>query len=92
VVALGILFTPVSLTARQYDACVKQLEAVGAGMPAGRIYHACFGSDGHLRVFDIWDSMAAFERFGKTLMPILKDLGVDPGQPAIGTIHHVIPG
>jgi hypothetical protein len=41
-------------------------------------------------VFDVWTSQAAFDRFGKTLMPILQQLGVDPGQSSIMPMHRVI--
>jgi hypothetical protein len=34
-------------------------------------------------VFDVWTSQAAFDKFGKTLMPILQQLGIDPGQPSV---------
>ena len=71
------------MTPQQYDTCIRKLEAAGAGKPAGRSYHACFGADGKIAVFDVWDSQEAFDRFGQTLMPIMKELGVDPGQPAV---------
>jgi hypothetical protein len=43
-------------------------------------------------VFDVWNSQAAFEQFGKTLLPILQQLGVDPGQLNVNVheIHNVI--
>jgi hypothetical protein len=41
-------------------------------------------------VFDVWTSQAAFEKFGKTLMPILQDLGIDPGQPNVMPMHNVV--
>ena len=90
--AFGILFTPKSMSAAQYDDCIKRLEKAGAGKPAGRIYHASFGSSNQLHVFDVWDSMASFEKFGQTLMPILQQLGVDPGQPDVKEIHNIIHG
>ncbi|HEX8843347.1 MAG TPA: hypothetical protein VF791_01825 [Pyrinomonadaceae bacterium] len=34
----------------------------------------------------------SFESFGKTLMPVLQELGINPGQPAIGEIHNIIKG
>jgi hypothetical protein len=43
-------------------------------------------------VFDVWDSQQSFERFGETLMPIMKEIGVDPGQPQIMPIHNVVTG
>ena len=88
--AFSFLFTPKSMTAAQYDDCIAKLQKAGAGSPKGRLYHACFGEGNKMRVFDIWESMESFERFGQTLMPILQQLGVDPGQPEIQKLHGVI--
>ena len=41
-------------------------------------------------VFDVWTSQAAFDKFGKTLMPILQQIGLDPGQPSVMEMHKVI--
>ncbi len=41
-------------------------------------------------VFDVWTSQAAFDKFGKTLMPILQSLGIDPGQPNVMPMNKVI--
>ena len=71
--ALGIYFSPKSMNAQQYDTCIRKLEAAGAGKPVGRLYHACFGTGDKLAVFDVWDSQQSFDRFGQTLMPILKE-------------------
>jgi hypothetical protein len=90
--ALTALFTPASMNASQYDECIERLEQAGAGAPAGRLYHACFGSGDQLRVLDVWESQESFERFGQTLMPILQQLGVDPGRPDIRPLHRVIAG
>src|SRR2546428_11575632 len=92
IVAFGFLFSPRSMNVKQYDECIKKLEAAGAGRPPGRLYHACFGSGDKLRVFDIWDSQESFNRFGQTLMPILNDMALDPGQPEVAEIHNVIRG
>jgi hypothetical protein len=88
--AIAIVFTPTSMNSEQYDECIRRLDAAGAGSPAGRLYHACYFGGEPLRVFDVWDSMESFERFGQTLMPILQELGINPGQPAIGEIHNII--
>ena len=71
---------------------MQKLEATGAGTPAGRLYHACFGTGDKLAIFDVWDSQQSFDRFGQILMPILKDVGVDPGQPQVMAIHNVVKG
>ena len=88
--AIGIYFSPAAMSAAKYDECIKLLKKAGAGNPAGRSYHAAFGPKDKLMVFDVWSSQAAFDKFGKTLMPILQQLGVDPGKPAVMPMHKVI--
>ena len=75
--AIGILFAATSMTAQQYDDCIRKLEQANAGNPPGRVYHACFGAGDKLQVFDVWESQAAFDQFGQTLMPILQQLGIE---------------
>jgi hypothetical protein len=90
--ALIFHFSPVSMNQKQYDEVIRQLSAAGAGAPAGRLYHVCYGTGDKLRVFDVWDSRQAFEAFGATLMPILQRLGVDPGKPEVSEVHNIIKG
>ena len=88
--AIGIYFSPAAMSAEKYDECIKLLRKAGAGNPTGRSYHAAFGPKDKLMVFDVWTSQAAFDKFGKTLMPILQQLGIDPGQPTVMPVHKVI--
>ena len=85
-----IRFAPTSLTAEQYDESVRRLTDAGDFPPDGLDYHVCFGSDGNLRVSEIWDSRDQFEAFGQHLMPVLDDEGIDPGQPEILDVHNVV--
>jgi len=88
--AIGIYFSPAAMSAAKYDECIKLLKKAGAGNPAGRSYHAAFGPKDKLMVFDVWTSQAAFDKFGKTLMPILQQLGIDAGQPTVMPVYKVI--
>jgi hypothetical protein len=92
--AAGVGTAALLLSARlwmeKYDECIKLLRKAGAGNPPGRSYHSSFGPKDKLMVFDVWTSQAAFDRFGKTLMPILEQLGIDPGQPSVMPVHRVI--
>src|SRR5882672_12845489 len=88
--ALGIYFAQSGLDVEKYNECIKRLKKAGAAHPAGRSYHSCFGPPDKLMIFDVWTSQAAFDRFGKTLMPILQQLGIDPGQPSVMPVHKVI--
>ena len=89
--ALAFYFAPKTpMSAQQYDECIKRLRKAGAAHPPGRVYHACFGGPDNLTVFDVWTSQAAFDKFGQTLMPIMQQIGADPGQPRVMPIHNVI--
>jgi hypothetical protein len=90
--ALGMYFTPTSFTPKRYDDTIKRLEQAGAGSPPGRLYHVAMEADGLIQVFDVWESEAKFQDFGKTLLPIMKDLEADPGQPQASTVHNIIKG
>ena len=90
--AITVLFTPRSLNASQYDEINKLLENAGAGAPQGRLYHVCFGTGSSLRVMEVWESQDAFNAFGPTLIPILQQVGIDPGQPDISEVHNSIQG
>jgi hypothetical protein len=78
-------------TAEKYDEIVSRLDAAGAGAPAGRLYHVCWGKKDRVNVSDIWESKEAFEQFSQTLQPILQDLGVT-GEPEFVEIHNIIEG
>ena len=90
--SLGFYFTPSSFTPAEYDEAISQLEAAGAGAPAGRLYHVALETDGKIQVFDVWDSQESFDAFGATLVPIMTGLGADPGQPMVANVHNIIQG
>lgn len=87
-----VRFVPKSMTTQQYDEVIKRLAAKGQGAPKGRLFHVAFGSPDALRVSDIWDTHENFEKFGQTLMPILQEMGVDPGTPEFIETHNIITG
>jgi hypothetical protein len=84
-----IRFAPASLSAEQYDESLKRLQE-GEWPPDGLDFHVCFGSDGNLKVSEIWDSREQLDAFGERLMPILADIGIEPGEPEIVEIHNIV--
>jgi hypothetical protein len=90
--AIGIYFAVGGMTSEKYDDVIQQLQDAGQGAPAGRTYHCAFEGENGLHVFDVWDSQAAFDAFGATLMPILGGAGIDPGEPVIAPVHNIITG
>lgn len=89
--SLLIRFAPASVTTtEQYDETLRRLQEAGDFPPDGMDYHVCFLSDGNVRVSEIWDSREQLDAFGERLMPILEEVGIDPGQPEILEIHNIV--
>jgi hypothetical protein len=89
--AYGIYFDPKGFPVSVYDEAIEQLTAAGAGTGEvpGRTFHCAMEVDGQIKVFDVWESMEDFAKFGETLMPILSGLGVDTGEPMVMTVHNL---
>jgi hypothetical protein len=89
--SIVVRFHPAGLTAEKYDATTRQLEEAGVEFPPeGMDYHVCFGSDGDLRVSEIWDSREQFEAFGERLMPVLSEAGIEfSREPEIFEVHNI---
>lgn len=90
--AIVVRFTPPSLSAQQYDEIIQRLEAAGSGSPQGRLFGVAFGPHEALRVSDVWDTRENFDRFAQTLMPLLQEMGIDPGTPELIDAYNIIPG
>jgi hypothetical protein len=89
-VSIVVRFAPASLTAQQYDESVRRIQETGEFPPDGMEYHVCFGSEGNLRVSEIWDSQEKFEAFGSRLMPVLAEVGIEPGEPEVLEVHNSV--
>jgi hypothetical protein len=76
-----VRFSPESLTSDKYDAVKRRLDEAGHWPPDGLEYHVCFGTDGELKVSEIWASNEQFEAFGERLGPILEEAGIAQAQP-----------
>jgi hypothetical protein len=90
--SIVVRFHPASLTAETYDASFRKVREAGVAWPAeGLDYHVCFGSEGDLRVTEIWDSREQFEAFGDRLMPVLTELGIGfSGGPEVFEVHNIV--
>ena len=38
----------------------------------------------------MWDSREKFEAFGERLMPLLAEIGIDPGEPEILEVYNTV--
>ena len=87
--AIAVYFHPKGMSLADFNETHRRLAEAGADEPEGRIHHSCFGEDGDLMVYDIWESAEACQAFGQTLMPILNEIGIDAGEPGIMSVHRI---
>jgi hypothetical protein len=88
--SIVVRFNPASLTKEKYDEANRRLETEGLWPADGCDYHVCFGSDGNLKVSEIWDSREQLEAFGERLMPVLTDVGIElSGEPEVFEVHKI---
>lgn len=90
--AVVLRFAPRGMTAEMYDEVNKRLDKAGSKNPPGRLYHVCFGEKDNLRISDIWDSRESFEKFGKTVWPILDEIGIERTEPEFFEVYNMIEG
>jgi len=90
-VAIVVKFEVSGMTAEKYDAVLQRLEAAGAGAPPGRLHHVSFGAQDNLQVIDVFDSPASLEAFGRTLEPILREVGI-AAVPQVLPAYRIIKG
>ena len=77
---IGVYIVTKNMTVEQHTKGRERLRAVGAPEEAMTL-HSCFGEDGQLQVFDIWESQEAFDEFVTFLGPIMEELGIELAQP-----------
>jgi hypothetical protein len=77
---IGVYIVTKNMTAEQHATGRDRLRASGV-MESAMEVHACFGEEGQLQVFDVWESQEAFDEFLTHLVPILQELGIELAQP-----------
>jgi hypothetical protein len=90
--SIVVRFHPTNVTIAQYEDVLRREKEGGRTFPPdGRDYHVCSGTDGDLRVSEIWDSPEQLLAYGEVLMPILADVGIQfSGEPEVFEVHNII--
>jgi hypothetical protein len=91
--AVVIVFQGPGFTRESYEESVRRLtdgksrlESPDDWPVEGLLVHAAGEGEGGFRVVDVWESEEAFGRFAETLVPILRDMGVE-GEPEVYPAH-----
>ena len=89
--SIVVRFNPTNVTTEKYEESLRRLKDAGEWPPDGMEYHVLFGTEGNLRVSEIWDSSEKLQAFGERLMPILADVGIEfAGDPDIFEVHNIV--
>jgi hypothetical protein len=86
--AIGVVFEFRGATHKQYEHTVKkalkgQRNKVADWPVKGCLAHIPGPMPGGWRVVDVWQSKAAFNRFGKIIVPLGKEAGMKLPKPKI---------
>jgi hypothetical protein len=89
-VSIVVRYRPTGLTRERYDEVSRRMEEAGAWPPDGLEMHVLFGSEGDLRVSEIWDSEEQFRAFGERITPVLNEVGVQmAGEPEVFEVQEL---
>ena len=91
--AVVLVHQGAGLTQERYEEAVRRLTGGKSRLESpddwpveGLLIHAAGESPGGFRVVDVWESEEAVQRFGATLIPILKEIGVE-AEPEVYPAH-----
>ena len=79
---IAIYIVTKNMTVEQHTKGRDRLREAGAPESAMKL-HSCFGEDGALQVFDVWESQEAFDEFLTYLGPVMQELGIELAQPPV---------
>jgi len=93
-VSIVVRYQPVGLTRQQYDEVTRRIQDAGAWPPDGLQFHVLFGTEGDLKVSEVWQSEEQLGAFSEQILPVLNEVGVQQGgDPEIFQVSQLeIPG
>ena len=85
-----VRYQPVGLTRQQYDEVSRRAEEARVWPPDGLQLHVLFGTEGDLKVSEIWESEEQCRAFGEQFLPVLNEVGVQiGGDPEVFEVHEL---
>jgi hypothetical protein len=91
-VSIVVRFNPKNVTREKYDEVIRRLEAAGEWPhPPGLELHVLFGTDGDLRVSEVWDSRESLEAYGGKVFPIMNEVGIEmASEPEVFEVQYMV--
>ena len=90
--SIVVRYHPAGLTGETYDRVSSKVQESN-WPPDGLVLHVCFGTEGDLKVSEVWDSQEQWQAHTQELMPVLQEHGVEfAGEPEVFEAHRVEKG
>ena len=88
--SIVVRYPVTGLTREKYDEVSRRLEEAGDWPPDALEMHVLFGSEGDLRVSEIWDSEEQWQAYTDRLLPVVQEVGLQmAGQPEVFEVHEL---
>jgi hypothetical protein len=86
--AIGLIYDFKGVTLDQYDEVIEKMDLGGRSAP-GSLFHWAAATDDGLRVVDVWEDRAQFDRFAEEKIgPLTAEVGItEPPEIAEFEIH-----
>ena len=88
--SIVVRYQPTNVTTEKYEESTRRLEAAGTWPPDGLEFHVLFGTEGNLKVSEIWDSQEQWEAFGERIVDQCLDKRSRP-RPGIISARVAVP-
>ena len=88
--SIVVRYRPEGLTRGQYDEVTRRMNEAGTWPPPGLMLHVLFGTEGDMKVSEIWESEGEFSAFSEQIRPVLEDVGLKlAGDPEVFEVHEL---
>jgi heme-degrading monooxygenase HmoA len=80
------------MSVQQYEQVMNELIKTGHSEIPGRIHHVSTTNNKGVQVVGIWESLEAFDNFGKIVGPIFNKFGIPSVQPSVTPVYYEYSG
>jgi len=89
--AVGLILDYRGGTLEQYDRISEMMPGAGARVPPGAIFHWVAATDDGVRVVDVWEDRATFDKFDEEMLgPFTADVGAPAPEITEYEVHKML--
>jgi quinol monooxygenase YgiN len=84
---VAVHICPDHMSRDDYKRAIEDLEKAGVHEPEGRLYHAAYGADDDVQMFEVWRSQNDFDAHSDKLFATLQGAGVNVDRVDVHPVH-----